>query len=134
MPVVRTNIGLTVVTGIRAVYVATMKLRVRHVFLAWLSYGVLQLGLLGMPYIPGQLTIGSREACAQSSTQSISATKRLFSSERTERAAHMPFAPAATVVLGFANTAEPSQIVGTPERAAFELATLRPARAPPVFA
>jgi hypothetical protein len=123
-----------VVTGIQAVYVARMIVRARHLFMAWLVYGVLQLGLLGVPAASGQLAVGSRDACAQNSAQSISATKRLLASERTEREAHTPFAPSATVVLGLANAAEPGQIVGTLDRApAFELVTLPPARAPPVL-
>jgi hypothetical protein len=128
------NIGLKVVTGIRLVYVAAMIVRARHLFVTWLFYGVVQLGLLGVPYVSGQVSVGSREVCAQSSAQSISATKRFLASERTERAAHTPFAPSATVVLGLANVAGPSQIVGSPDRVrTFELIALQPARAPPVL-
>lgn len=127
-----TNIGLPVVTGIQGVYVATVILRARHLFLAWLVYGVLQLGLLGMPYVSGQLSVGSRDVSAQSSGQSVSANKRLFASERNERTAPTPFAPSAAMEFGLANAAEPGRIVGLPERApAFELEALPPARAPP---
>ena len=122
------------VTGSRAEYVATMSGRARHAFLAWLVYGVLQLGLLGMPAASGQLTVGSRDVSAQSSGQSVSTTKRLFVSERSAREAHTPFAPSATVVLGLANAAEPSRILGSPRWApTFELVALPPARAPPVL-
>jgi hypothetical protein len=129
----RTNIGLKVVTGIEAVYVAAMIVRARHVLLAWLVFGVLQLGLLGVPPATGQLVVGSRNVAAQASGQSVSATKRLFASEHTERTAPTPFAPSATVIFGLANVVEPSQIVGLLDGApAFELVTLAPARAPPV--
>jgi hypothetical protein len=112
-----------------------MMLRARHLFLAWLTYGVLQLGLLGLPYASGQTSVGIRDVCAQSSAQSISATKRLPASERTEREAHTPFAPSAAIVLGLANAAERSQNVGSPERrTSLELAERPPARAPPVLA
>ena len=111
-----------------------MMRRARHVVLAWLAYGVLQLGLLGVPGASGQLVVGSRDTCAQNSAHSITATKRLLASERTEREAQTPFAPSATVVLGLANAAEPSRFVGSPDGGpAFELALLPPARAPPVL-
>ena len=127
------NIGLAVVTGIGAVYVASM-LRTRHVLLAWLIIGVLQLGLLGVPTVAGQLVVGSRDVSAQPSGQSVSTTKRLFGSERSERTAPTPFAPSATVVFGLAKAAEPSQILGLPDWApAFELIALPPPRGPPVF-
>ena len=128
------NIGLAVVTGIGAVYVPTMILRARHLLLAWLVYGVFQLGLLGVPAASGQLTVGSRDVSAQASGPSVSATKRLFASGRSERTAPTPFAPSATVVFGLANAAEPSRSTGSPAWApAFELVVLPPARAPPVF-
>ena len=129
-----TNIGLKVVTGIHAVYVAAMIVRARHVLLAWLVYGVLQLGLLGVPPAMGQLVVGSRNVAAQASGQSVSVTKRLFASKHTERTAPTPFAPSATVIFGLANAVEPSQIGRVPEWApAFELVALSPARAPPVL-
>jgi hypothetical protein len=111
-----------------------MIVRARHLFLAWLVYGGLQLGLLGMPGASVQTAVGSRDVAAQASGQSVSITKRLFASERSERTAPTPFAPSATVVFGLANVAEPGQIVGSPRwRPTFELVALPPARAPPVL-
>src|SRR5690349_7828943 len=102
--------------------------RARQMLLAWLVCGVLQLGLLGVPSVAGHPSVGSRDVCAQSSAQSLSATKRLLASERAEREAHTPFAPSAAIVLGLANATEPRQTVGSPDRVpAFELVTLPPA-------
>ena len=120
------------VTAIRRVYVATMILRARHLFLAWLVHGILQLGLLGVPYVSGQPFVGSRDVCAQASAQSIS-SNRLVASERNERASHAPFAPPATVALGLTNPSGPGRLVALVDRArTFELAQRRLARPPPV--
>ena len=110
-----------------------MTRRARHLLLAWITYGVLQLGLLGVPAAAGQAIVGIRDACSQTGVQSLTATKRLLASERSDRTAPTPFAPSATIVIGLPNVVEPSQIVALPDWATpFELALLPPARAPPV--
>ena len=121
-----------VVTGFGTVYVASVIPRVRHLLLAWLVLGLLQLGLLGVPMASGQVVVGSRDLSAQSAGQSVSVTKRLFVSERSERTAATPFAPSAIVVIGLADAGGPRQSVGWLARApSLAPAALPPARGPP---
>ena len=54
-----------------------MMLRARHLLFAWLTYGALQLALLGIPGASRQLTVGSRESRTQTTSQSITLGKRL---------------------------------------------------------
>ena len=108
--------------------------RARLLLFAWFMYGTLQLGLLGVSAASEQMAVGSRDARPSASAQSMTATKRLGASERTERGTRTPFAPSVIVVIGLANAVEPSRVTGSSDRAtSFELTALPPARAPPVL-
>jgi hypothetical protein len=112
-----------------------MILRARHLFFAWLTYGALQLALLGVPAASGQLAVGSRDARTQSTTQSVAIGKRLLPSDVSDRRAPSPFAPAAAIALALPAAAHESDIVASPRQAAaHEPPVLPPARAPPTRA
>jgi hypothetical protein len=110
-------------------------LRARHLFFAWLTYGALQLALLGVPAASGQLAVGSRDGRAQSAAESVSLAKRLLALDVTERRAPTPFAPSAYVrldlplVVGFRREADPPR-----QATASEPTALPAARAPPALA
>lgn len=71
-----------------------MMLRARHLFLAWIAFGVLQLALLGVGGMSVQVGIHGRGARAQSELTSVALTKRVLSSDLNVRhAAPTPFAP-----------------------------------------
>ena len=73
-------------------------LRARHLFLAWLACGALQLALLGVGSVGGGTArvddLGTR---TQSAWPTLSAAKRLLAPDPTVRRAPPPFAPAAYV-------------------------------------
>ena len=72
-----------------------MMLRARHLLFAWLTYGALQLALLGIPGASRQLAVGVRESRTQTATQSIAFGKRLFAADVSNRGATTPFVPSA---------------------------------------
>lgn len=116
-------------------YLAVDMLRARHLFFAWITYGALQLALLGVPGASGQVAVGSREARTQAAAQSASLAKRLLAPDVSERRAPTSFAPAAYVRLDLPAVAGVSDIAAPPRQAtASEPAALPPARAPPADA
>ena len=111
-------------------------LRARNLFLAWLTYGALQLALLGMPGAAVQPGIGTRGARTQSESQSVSLGKRLLAPDLSDRrASTTPFAPAARVHLDLSTVVGRQTVVEsrqTTETYAYRV--LPPARAPPALA
>ena len=77
-----------------------MMRRARHLVLAWLACGALQLALLGVGGVGGGTArvddLGTR---TQSAWPTLSAAKRLLAPDPTDRRAAAPFAPAAYVRL-----------------------------------
>ena len=112
-----------------------MMLRARHLLFAWLTYGALQLALLGIPGASGQLAVGSRESRTQTATQSITLGKRLLVADVSERRAATPFVPSAYARLELPGIVGVSA-VALPRRQApaSAPAALPPARAPPALA
>jgi hypothetical protein len=112
-----------------------MMLRARHVFFAWLTYGALQLALLGMPGASGRLAVGSSDARPRAASESVSAVNRLLAPDQSERRAPTPFAPSAYVRLDLATVVGVSDVTASPRQAtAVAPSTLPPARAPPALA
>jgi hypothetical protein len=112
-----------------------MMLRARHLLFAWLTYGALQLALLGIPGASRQLAVGAPESRTQTATQSITLGKRLLAADVSERRATTPFVPSAHARLDLPETVGVSD-VAAPRRQApvFAPAALPPARAPPALA
>jgi hypothetical protein len=112
-----------------------MMLRARHLLFAWLTYGALQLALLGIPGASRQLAVGSRESGTQTATQSITFGKRLLTADVSERRATTPFAPSAYARLDLSGIVGVSD-VPAPRRQApdSDAAALPLARAPPALA
>ena len=112
-----------------------MMLRARHLLFAWLTYGALQLALLGIPGASRQLTVGSRELRTQAAAQSITLGKRLLAADISNRRAITPFVPSAYArldlprIVGGTDVAAPSR-----QAPAYAAAALPPARAPPALA
>ena len=112
-----------------------MMLRARHLLFAWLTYGALQLALLGIPGASGQLAVGSRESRTQTATQSITLGKRLLVADVSDRRATTPFVPSAYArlelpgIVGVSDVALPRR-----QAPASAPAALPPARAPPALA
>jgi hypothetical protein len=112
-----------------------MMLRARHLFFAWITYGALQLVLLGMPGASGQIAVGSPEARSQAAVQTVSITKRLLAPDLSERRAVTPFAPSAHVRLGIRANGPVAGAAPSPGRSfAYERGAPPPARAPPALA
>jgi len=112
-----------------------MTLRARHLLFAWLTYGALQLALLGIPGASRQLTVGSRDARTQTATQSITFGKRLHAADVTDRRAITPFVPSAYARLDLPRVVGVSDVAALPRQArASAPAALPPARAPPALA
>jgi hypothetical protein len=114
-----------------------MILRARHLFVAWLAYGALQLALLGAGGIAGAPAgIGSRDTRPQTESQSVSLTKRVFAPELIDRRATItPFAPAVHVRLDLLPVVAPVATTDRPQLgASFDAVALPPARAPPALA
>ena len=115
-----------------------MMLRARNLFLAWLTYGALQLALLGVPGAAAQPGVGSRSARTQSESesQSVSFGKRIAAPDISDRRAPVtPFAPAARIRLGLPTVVGHQAVVEsrqTAETHAYRV--LPPARAPPALA
>ena len=112
-----------------------MMLRARHLLFAWLTYGALQLALLGIPGASRQMAVGSRESRTQSATQSITFGKRLLAADVSERRATTPFVPSAYARLDLPRNVGVSDVATPPRQApASAPAALPPARAPPALA
>lgn len=112
-----------------------MMLRARHLLFAWLTYGALQLALLGIPGATGQLAVGSRDSRTQAATQSITFGKRLLAADVSDRRATTPFIPSAYARLELPGIVGVSDVATPPRQApAFAPAALPPARAPPALA
>ena len=113
-----------------------MILRARNLFLAWLTYGALQLALLGMPGAAVQPGVGSRGARSQSESQSVSFGKRIVAPDSIDRRVPTtPFAPSAHVRLDLpavVGLEAPVASQHLPESDAQRV--LPPARAPPALA
>jgi hypothetical protein len=112
-----------------------MMLRARHLLFAWLTYGALQLALLGIPGASRQLTVGSRESRTQTTSQSITLGKRLLAADVSERRATTPFVPSAYTRLDLPGIVRVGDIAVPRRQApASAPAALPPARAPPALA
>ena len=112
-----------------------MMLRARHLLFAWLTYGALQLALLGIPGASRQLTVGSRESRTQTTSQSITLGKRLLAADVSERRATTPFVPSAYARLDLPGIVRVGDIAVPRRQApASAPAALPPARAPPALA
>jgi hypothetical protein len=112
-----------------------MMLRARHLLFAWITYGALQLALLGMPGASGQIAVGSRDARSQAAAQSVSIAKRLLAPDLSERRALTPFAPSAHVRLDLPPNGGATDVAPSRRRSfAYEPGALPPARAPPALA
>ena len=112
-----------------------MILRARNLFLAWLTYGALQLALLGLPGAAAEPGVGARGARTQSETQSVSFGKRATLPELAHRRALLtPFAPSANVSLDLPIAGTSDAIVAEHRQtAAGASVALPPARAPPTL-
>src|SRR3954469_22656923 len=112
-----------------------MILRARNLFLAWLTYGALQLALLGVPGAAAQPGVGSRSARTQSESQSVSFGKYIAAPDPSDRRVPVtPFAPSARIRLGLP-TVVGRQAIPESRQAAETRAyrVLPPARAPPAL-
>ena len=110
-----------------------MILRARNLFLAWFTYGALQLALLGLPGAAAEPGIGARGARTQTDTQSVSFGKRATLPELAHRRAlFSPFVPSAQFRLDLpaATTTEPV-VAEYRQAAAGAPRSLSLARAPP---
>ena len=110
-----------------------MILRARNLFLAWLTYGTLQLALLGLPGAAAEPGVGARGARSQSETQSVSFGKRATLPDLAHRRALLtPFAPSAHFSLDLPIASKPDAIVAEHRQAAAGAYVALPlARAPP---
>jgi hypothetical protein len=113
-----------------------MILRARNLFLAWLTYGALQLALLGVPGAAVTPGVGPRSARTQSESQSVSFGKRIAAPDISDRRAPVtPFAPAARVHLDLSTVVGRQTVVESRRTAeAYAYRVLPPARAPPALA
>src|SRR5262245_37486431 len=112
-----------------------MMLRARHLLFAWLTYGALQLALLGIPGASGQPAVGSRESRTQTATQSVTLGKRLLAADVSDRRATTPFVPSAYARLDLPALVGVSEVAAPSRQApASEPAAPPPARAPPALA
>lgn len=112
-----------------------MILRARHLFLAWLAYGALQLALLGLPGATAQPGIGARGAHAQTESQSVSLGKRILAPELIDRRAPTtPFAPSVHVRLSLPTLlGREAPVVEDRQAHAADRVALPLARAPPAL-
>ena len=112
-----------------------MMLRARTLFLAWLTYGALQLALLGVPGAAVQPGVGNRGAQASAESQSVSLVKRLLAPEHSDRRAPTtPFAPSSHVRLDLPVLVGREPVVAaSPTPRQDESIVLPPARAPPTL-
>jgi|SRR5687768_17971169 len=112
-----------------------MMLRARHLFLAWLTYGALQLALLGVPGAAAEPGVGSRGAQTRTETQAVSLAKRVFAPEPTDRRTPTtPFAPSVHVRLDLPTVVGREPVIATAATPRLDdLVVLPPARAPPAL-
>ena len=112
-----------------------MMLRARHLLFAWLTYGALQLALLGLPGAAAEPGIGARGARTQTETQSVSLGKRVPLPELAHRRAlFTPFAPSAAFRLDLPIASSSDAIVAEHRQTAADASVaLPPARAPPTL-
>lgn len=110
-----------------------MILRARNLFLAWLTYGALQLALLGVPGVAAQPGVGSRGARSQSESQSVSLGKRVVAPDVTDRRVPTtPFAPSVHVRLDLPTVVGREALVASHQPVETRAhRVLPPARAPP---
>ena len=107
----------------------------RHLFFAWLTYGAIQLALLGVPGASRQLAVGSRDGRPQTATQPVSLVKQLLAPDVAERHGSTPFAASAAVVLGLTTVEDRGAVrLSSRQATTIEPAALPPARAPPARA
>jgi hypothetical protein len=113
-----------------------MILRARNLFLAWLTYGALQLALLGVPGAAVTPGVGPRSARTQSESQSVSFGKRIAAPDISDRRAPVtPFAPAARIRLDLPTVVGRQAVVESRHTAeTYAYRVLPPARAPPALA
>ena len=112
-----------------------MILRARNLFLAWLTYGALQLALLGLPGAATEPGVGARGVRTGSETQSVSFGKRATLPELAHRRALLtPFAPSAHFRLELPIAGPSDAVVAEYRQAAADASVaLPPARAPPTL-
>jgi len=112
-----------------------MMLRARHLFLAWLTYGALQLALLGVPGAAAKPGVGSRGEQSRTETQSVSVGKRVYAPELNDRRAPTtPFAPSGHVRLDLPTRAGREPVIATSLAPRLDdHVVLPPARAPPTL-
>src|SRR5688572_18186948 len=112
-----------------------MMLRARNLFLAWLTYGALQLALLGMPGAAVQPGIGNRGARPQSQSQPVPLGKPLLAPDFSDRRARTtPFAPSGHVRLDLPTQVGRNALVADDRQAnAGDPIDLPPARGPPTL-
>jgi hypothetical protein len=112
-----------------------MILRARNLFLAWLTYGALQLALLGLPGAAAEPGIGARGARPQSETQSVSFGKRATLPDLAHRRAlFTPFVPSAQFRLDVSFAGAADAVVAKRHQAAASAPVALPlARAPPTL-
>ena len=112
-----------------------MILRARNLFLAWLTYGALQLALLGVPGASVQPGVGARDAQSRSESQSASLGKRTLPPDLSDRRAPTtPFAPSVRFRLDLPTLAGREPVfatTATPREG--DAVALPPARAPPTL-
>ena len=113
-----------------------MILRARHLFIAWLAYGALQLALLGVPGATTQPGIGTAGARSQSESQSVEFGKRVVVSDFAHRRTPTtPFAPSAHIRLDLPTLVGHEAVVASQYRVDADAPrVLPPARAPPALA
>ena len=113
-----------------------MMLRARNLFLAWLTYGALQLALLGVPGAAVQPGVGSRGAHARSETQSVSLGKRVIAPELSDRRIPTtPFAPSVHLRLDLPTLVGREPLFAATTSLRHDAALVLPAaRAPPALA
>ena len=109
--------------------------RARNLFLAWLTYGALQLVLLGAPGADARPGVGNRGARSQSEVQSVALGKRLLGPELSHRRTPTtPFVPSAYVRLDLpAATGRDEPVARNRQAASVDPVALPPARAPPAL-
>jgi hypothetical protein len=110
-----------------------MMRRARNLFLAWLTYGVLQLALLGVPGAAAQPSVGNRGARTTTESQSVSLTKRGLAPEPGDRRLPTtPFAPSVHIRLDLPTAVGRDALVPQDRQVhAGDPIALPPARAPP---
>ena len=109
-----------------------MILRARHLVFAWLTYGALQLALLGVPAASSQLAVGSSEGRTQSTAQAAAIAKRLLAPDVGAHRTLTPFAPSASIAFGLPDAATELAVATSRRQPATHApAALPPARAPP---